>query len=144
MRLAGDDQTDYTNTKYCNSIGCSDGYTPIENAHDVKCEDGKCEEEQCCEAFCSYYACPNNYTPVYGADTLKCEGAGCTTDLCCKKGEIRLEAQHQVADTRHRYVSHLFQNASHTPVLAHRSYRTVLLYWYWHTRNTFVTYSPRI
>ena len=81
-RRIGDDKND---TKYCNSIGCSNGYTPIENAHDVKCEDGKCEEKQCCETFCSYYACPNNYTPVYGADKILSEDSGCTTDVCCHK-----------------------------------------------------------
>ena len=79
---------DNTYTKYCNSIGCSDGYTPIYNAHGVKCDDGKCEEKQCCEAFCSYYACPNNYTPVNDADTIKCDDSGCTTDLCCEKVSI--------------------------------------------------------
>ena len=84
-RRTGDDKTDNTDTKYCNSIGCSDGYTPIDNAHDVNCDDGKCEEKQCCEAFCSYYACPNNYTPVYDADTIKCDDSGCTTNLCCEK-----------------------------------------------------------
>ena len=34
-----------TDRTYCNSIGCSDGYTPIANAHDVKCDGDKCEEK---------------------------------------------------------------------------------------------------
>lgn len=75
---------------YCNSIGGSNGYTPIYNADKVKCNGGKCEETQCCEAFCSYHPCPNNYTPVYGADTIKCDDSGCTTDLCCDKGKHEL------------------------------------------------------
>ena len=72
---------------YCNSIGCSNGYTPVDSADQVKCDNGKCEEKQCCEAFCSYHPCPNNYTPVYDASTIKCEDSGCTTDLCCDKGK---------------------------------------------------------
>ena len=87
-----DDKPEKTDTLYCDSIGCSDGYTPIENAKYVKCNGDKCEEKQCCEAFCSYYACPNHYTPVYGADTIKCDHSGCTTDLCCEKGEVLLNA----------------------------------------------------
>ena len=51
----------------------------------MECDNGKCEEKQCCEAYCSYYACPDKYTPVYGADAIKCEYSGCTTDLCCEK-----------------------------------------------------------
>ncbi|CAM9134101.1 unnamed protein product, partial [Laminaria digitata] len=84
----GDDEYD---TLYCNSIGCSDGYTPIDDAHDVKCKDDKCEEKQCCEAFCSYYACPNNYTPVYDAGTIKCDDSGCTTDKCCDEGDDKTD-----------------------------------------------------
>ena len=72
---------------YCNSIGCSNGYTPIDNADKVKCDNGKCEESQCCEAFCSYHPCPNNYTPVDGADTILCDDSGCTTELCCDYGK---------------------------------------------------------
>lgn len=64
---------------------CSHGYTPIENAHDVKCEGDKCDEKQCCEARCSGYKCPDKYTSVYGADNIVCDYSGCTTKLCCKK-----------------------------------------------------------
>ena len=73
---------------YCNSIGCPDGYTPIDNAKEVECEDDPCEVSQCCEAFCSYYACPNGYTPVDDADSILCDDDGCTTDLCCDCGEL--------------------------------------------------------
>ena len=71
---------------YCDSIECSDGYSPIDNAHGVQCEGDKCEPKQCCEELCSHYACPDKYTQVYGADTLLCDYSGCTTDLCCDKG----------------------------------------------------------
>ena len=90
LRAASHQTDDHVETPYCNSIGCPNGYTPIYNAHDVECDNGKCEEKQCCEAFCSYYACPNNHTPVYGADTIKCDDSGCTTDLCCDKGVSQL------------------------------------------------------
>ena len=91
---AEEDETDeYVEALYCNSIGCSDGYTPIKDAHDVECDDGKCKEKQCCEAFCSYYACPDNYTPVYRADTLLCDDPGCTTDKCCEKVSIKLHSK---------------------------------------------------
>ena len=73
---------------YCHSIGCPDGYTPIDNAKEVECEDDPCEVSQCCEAFCSYYACPNGYTPVDNAANTLCDDDGCTTDLCCECGEM--------------------------------------------------------
>ena len=72
-----------TSILYCNSIGCPDGYTPIDNAKEVECEDDPCKVAQCCEAFCSYYACPNNCTPVTGAAGILCDDSGCTTELCC-------------------------------------------------------------
>ena len=72
---------------YCNSMGCPSGYTPIDNAKDVECEDDPCEVSQCCEAFCSYYACPDKCIPVTGADTILCDDSGCTTELCCDCGE---------------------------------------------------------
>jgi len=87
-RAAGHQTDDHVEMPYCNSIGCPNGYTPIDNAHDVECDNRKCEEKQCCDAFCSYYACPNNYTPVHGADTILCPDSGCTTDLCCDYGEF--------------------------------------------------------
>ena len=74
-----------------NSIGCSDGYSLIKNAHDVECDNGKCDEKQCCEAVCLYYACPDYYTPVYGADTLLCDYSGCTTDKCCEKLKVSIK-----------------------------------------------------
>ena len=77
---------DYVETPYCGSIGCPNGYAPIADAHDMECDNSKCEEKQCCEAFCLHYACPDSYTPVYGADTILCPDSGCDTDLCCDKG----------------------------------------------------------
>ena len=75
------------NTSYCSSVGCPKGYSLIKDAHDVECDNGKCKEKQCCEAFCSSYACPDNYTPAYGTDSIKCDYSGCTTDKCCDYGE---------------------------------------------------------
>lgn len=74
---------------YCNSIGCPNGYTPIDDAAEVKCDGNDCRAAQCCEAFCSYHACPDNYTPVDGADSILCDNDGCTTSLCCNNGESR-------------------------------------------------------
>ena len=73
--------------KYCDSVKCSNGYSLIENAEDVKCDGGKCDEKLCCETFCSYYDCPDKYTSVDYADTIVCPYDGCTTDLCCDPGE---------------------------------------------------------
>ena len=75
---------------YCDSIGCTNGYTPIKDADKVKCDNGKCEPKQCCEELCPHYACPDKYTPIYGADTLLCDYSGCTTDKCCEKVSITL------------------------------------------------------
>ena len=72
---------------YCNSIGCPDGYTPIEDAKYVPCLQSPCRVTQCCEAFCSYFPCPNNYIPVDNADDILCDDSGCTTELCCVCGE---------------------------------------------------------
>ena len=71
----------------CNSIGCPNGFTPIENAQNTSCAGDTCEASQCCEAFCSYHSCPNGYTPVGNATTIKCADSGCTTDLCCDSCE---------------------------------------------------------
>ena len=87
MRTATEEDCEPSNKLYCNSIGCPDGYTPIDNAKDVECEDDPCEVSQCCEAFCSYYACPDKCIPVTGADTILCDDSGCTTELCCDCGE---------------------------------------------------------
>lgn len=92
---SGDNKTD---TKYCNSIVSSDGYTPIYNAHRVECgSSGKCEKVQCYEALCSYYACPNIYTPVHGADSIFCKDSGCTTELCCEKVGLNPEFNYTVS-----------------------------------------------
>ena len=75
--------TSTTGALQCNSIGCPNGYTPIENAQTTTCSGDMCEVSQCCEAFCSYHPCPNGYTPVVNATTIACADSGCTTALCC-------------------------------------------------------------
>lgn len=72
---------------YCNSIDCPDGYTPIDNAKEVLCEDDPCEVAQCCESFCSSYSCPNSFTPADDSASILCEDSGCTPELCCECGE---------------------------------------------------------
>ena len=69
--------------KFCNSIGCPNGFTPIPHASDVACNGNECKVEQCCEAFCSYHACPNNFVPVKDADSIKCTDSKCSTEQCC-------------------------------------------------------------
>ena len=75
-------------TAYCNSIGCPDGYTPIDNAKEVECEDDPCRVAQCCEAFCRSHACPNGCTPVADAAAILCDDFECTTEQCCDCGEL--------------------------------------------------------
>ncbi|CAN0304747.1 unnamed protein product, partial [Scytosiphon promiscuus] len=70
-------------TKYCNSIGCPAGFTPIDKAWEVPCTDNECEVDQCCEAFCSYYACPAYYIPITEAGSVRCTDDDCTTEQCC-------------------------------------------------------------
>lgn len=72
-----------TGKKFCDFIGCPNGFTPIPYANDVACYGNKCEVEQCCEAFCSYHACPNNFVPVKDADSIKCTRSKCSTEQCC-------------------------------------------------------------
>ena len=70
-------------TLFCNSIGCSNGRTPIVNASTIECDADPCLETQCCKAFSSYHACPNNFSPMLDADGILCPDSGCRTDQCC-------------------------------------------------------------
>ncbi|CAM9861104.1 unnamed protein product, partial [Pylaiella littoralis] len=69
----------------CNSIGCPNGYTPIDNACEVECSNGECGVDQCCKVVCAGYACPNNYTPIQDADEVLCTHGICTTVQCCDR-----------------------------------------------------------
>lgn len=77
----------------CDSITCSDGYTLVDNAYKVMCEDNKCDEDQCCKPVCSHYTCPSNCTPKDDSGSIKCGGSGCNTDTCCHYGEGYSRAQ---------------------------------------------------
>lgn len=75
--------------RFCNSIGCPNGRTPIPSASKVECSssggDGnECEVEQCCEAFCSFHPCPNDFVPIDDAGSIKCTDNECSTEQCCK------------------------------------------------------------
>eukprot|EP00903_Cladosiphon_okamuranus_P019871 g18264.t1 len=71
------------NKKFCNSIGCPNGFTPVPDAQGVPCYGNECKVEHCCEAFCSSHACPNNFVPVQGAGFIGCTNSKCTTEQCC-------------------------------------------------------------
>lgn len=68
---------------FCDSYECSDGYTLVDDAEKVECEDNICKKSQCCEPACSQYTCPKNCTPKGGSSTIKCHISGCNTDTCC-------------------------------------------------------------
>ena len=66
---------------YCNSIGCPNGYAPIDNTHDVECDNGYCAVSQCCHLFCNAIGCPDGYTPI--KDVL-CVNETCTVSQYCE------------------------------------------------------------
>eukprot|EP00752_Nemacystus_decipiens_P002771 g2589.t1 len=74
----------YVETKFCNSIGCPNGFQPIDNAWEVECENGVCEVDQCCQAFCSSFPCPDGFTPISYASTTRCYDDYCTQEQCCE------------------------------------------------------------
>ena len=73
----------YDETKFCNSIGCPNGFQPIENAWEIECYDGVCETDQCCQAFCSSFSCPTGMIPITSAPDIKCDDNVCSTEQCC-------------------------------------------------------------
>eukprot|EP00903_Cladosiphon_okamuranus_P022105 g20327.t1 len=71
-------------TKLCNSIGCPNGFQPIDKAWEVECRGGLCEVEQCCQAFCSSYPCPNRFQPISDASNTRCWDDDCKQEQCCQ------------------------------------------------------------
>eukprot|EP00903_Cladosiphon_okamuranus_P018610 g17131.t1 len=71
-------------TKFCNSIGCPNGFQPIDKAWEVECYGGVCEVEQCCQAFCSSFPCPNGFQPISDASSTRCWGDDCSQEQCCQ------------------------------------------------------------
>ena len=71
----------------CNSIGCPNGFIPIDDAQNTECDADPCEASQCCQAFCSFHPCPNGFIPIADAGTTICPDRGCNDDLCCVDGE---------------------------------------------------------
>ena len=69
---------------YCNSIGCPNGYAPIDDAQNVECKKGYCSVSQCCNLFCNAIGCPNGYTPIEDADKVLCYKEKCTVSQCCE------------------------------------------------------------
>ena len=83
-----DEGDDEIFTVYCSSACCPDGYTQIDDANEVECEEDPCEESQCCDALCSSHTCPHGCDNVVDAATILCDHSGCTTKLCCECGEL--------------------------------------------------------
>ena len=72
---------------FCNSIGCPDGYAPLEDAQYVECDNGVCERDQCCQAMCACFPCPNGYTPIVSELYKLCWDNECSVEQCCEKRE---------------------------------------------------------
>ena len=74
----------------CNSIGCPNGFIPIEDAQNTECDGRECDPSQCCMANCSFHPCPNGFVPIEDAARTQCPDfpEGCNDDLCCVDGEF--------------------------------------------------------
>ncbi|CAM9495754.1 unnamed protein product, partial [Sphacelaria rigidula] len=71
-------------TRFCNFIGCPNGYIPIPNAWEVECN-GECSVNQCCESFCWGHPCPNGFIPNPETNDRMCGEGGCNDEQCCMR-----------------------------------------------------------
>ena len=74
-------------TVYCDSFTCSDGYIPIDHPERKKCKSGECSDSRCCDKVCSSFHCPRRFSPKGDSDNTICRKDKCTKRQCCDKGE---------------------------------------------------------
>lgn len=79
--------------KFCNSIGCPDNYTPVDEAWNVKCEDDWCTEEECCLAMCACFPCPNGQIPIESVKYDLCYDNYCSEKQCCYEREFVIKKE---------------------------------------------------
>ena len=71
-------------TLFCNSIGCPNGFTPIDDAQNTECDADPCEVSQCCNLFCNSIGCPDGFIPIQDAQNTLCDADPCEESQCCE------------------------------------------------------------
>ena len=71
-------------TLFCNSIGCPNGFAPIDDAQTTECDAVPCEVSQCCNLFCNSIGCPDGFIPIPDAQTTLCDADPCEESQCCE------------------------------------------------------------